>query len=212
MASDDATRNNGAGFVRACLADASALELDELGAELQKADGMDWESWFNTMLRPLGYTWNVLNIGCESECAHPRRWDAKRLYQYALLTLVIQLVSNIAQAYPSLTSMFRCPPCNDRRGGVKGSRHLAETGQGKAYSAGDLQWKTTGPVSKLLPYLQKYDDRHTYLGKLVRDWFASMGLPSDIGIGVIIYGRRIHLDIRTYDYVEIKHDSGLPQL
>jgi len=106
-------------------------------------------------------------------------------------------VYNARGGWPTLTSALRCWPCNRRRGGAERSRHLGQRSGGEPYAAVDVQWQTVAPAQRL--YALAVDGRFQ---RMFRRWTGTR-----LGIGLIFYGRRIHLDVRESDYVEKKPDA-----
>jgi len=157
--------------------------------------------WFNMLRRVWGglpYEWSALAARCP-ECDPPHEWPTytQAYYVYAALALQL-LVHVIGGAWPRVTSGLRCRPCNTRRGGADQSRHLGGQSGGKPYAAFDVQWDTTAIPRAL------YENwvRNGRFQRLFRRWTGT-----NLGIGIIFYGTRIHLDVREHDYVEVKPDA-----
>lgn len=149
--------------------------------------------YLNQLLAPLGKSVADLMEGCE-ECDWPDAWPVERVITYAYLTIFIYAMGDITGRVPIITSGYRCGPCNIRRGGASRSRHLGGSEGGAPYGAIDIQWPANY-LNNVIPYLH-------YLPDYLR---AYAGL-SGVGIGVIAYkgARRLHIDLRTNDYIENK--------
>lgn len=96
----------------------------------------------------------------------------------------------------TITSMVRCGPCNARRGGVSGSRHLYGESPGRPYGAADDDLDAAA-MGRLRQYAHAGGDG-------ILDWIAgAIGWP--YGVGLILYGRRhVHLDLRERHYLSIR--------
>lgn len=153
-----------------------------------------------SILSYIDLTLDDLLVGCEDECDGPRHWPLALAYRYLLVSVVLYAVVEIVGVLGWLTSGYRCEPCNSRRGGVSGSRHKGGFEGGEPHAAVDYQWDDSAPVYALLEWVQA-NGGAAALGDLLRRW---TGL--NVGVGLIFYSgaRRIHLDVREGDYLDVQ--------
>jgi hypothetical protein len=145
------------------------------------------------------YSKGVLIAGCEEYCRGVDQWPINLVLNYVWGTLWFLFLRAHVGAWPEVTSAHRCGPCNEERGGASLSRHLGgqpvEPGsdvRGEPYAAYDIQWPTA-------LYAEWIWDRRQKLADRFREWSGW-----DRGVGIIIYGRRLHIDLRDRDYFEDK--------
>lgn len=138
------------------------------------------------------YTTRDLTIGCP-DCEQPENWPVGRWAVAGMVLLYVIMCAQVAGRWPTITSFFRCGPCNHARGGAELSRHLYMTKNidgehGKPYGAADIQWDSEGPAERVFNAYSTIADRlRRFLG-----W--------RVGLGMRIYGRRLHIDLRQSDW------------
>lgn len=148
------------------------------------------------MLEYLGLSEGTPTVGCDECPEWPGLPRVKRLALLWMLYVLTGMWWLCGRGSFDVTSMIRCGPCNSRRGGVGGSRHLYGDPPGKPFAAVDV---VPDEAMASSARAMAIDDPHGLCNK-IRE---TTGWPG--GIGLIIYASgRWHLDIRQADYVEVK--------